>query len=82
MFIDDGIGIIRDKESAVSLTRVVREDLSNCGFIIAEEKCVWEPTQKIKWLGVIWDGEKNLVEITECRVNSTLNLLLEVKSVF
>ena len=33
-------------------TLAVRNDLDSAGFIVNDEKLVWEPTQILNWLGI------------------------------
>lgn len=30
------------------------------GFLVAIEKCQWEPTQKLEWLGLSWKTQKKV----------------------
>jgi hypothetical protein len=43
----------------VVMTKIVvkkfRKDLVSAGFIVNDEKSVWEPIQRLEWLGFIWD---------------------------
>ena len=36
-------------------TLIVRADLTRYGFLINEEKSLWEPVQVITWLGTVFD---------------------------
>ena len=52
IFLDDGWAIVQDRESCRVKALAVRGDLYNAGFVVKEEKSVWEPTQVLDWLGI------------------------------
>jgi hypothetical protein len=45
LYLDDGIIIGKDRQEAITAVNIVRNDLINAGFIINNEKSVWNPTQ-------------------------------------
>ena len=56
----------------------VRTDLTRYGFVINEEKSLWEPVQVITCLGTIFDTYQGLISVTERRVSklkSSIDLL-------
>ena len=63
IFLEDGLegGINSMKAKINSLT--VRADLTGYGFIINEEKTLWEPVQVITWLGTVFDTYKILFRL-------------------
>ena len=40
-----------------------------CGFVINEEKSLWEPIQTISWLGIVLNSRCNRVSVTEKRIS-------------
>ncbi|XP_053379933.1 uncharacterized protein LOC123555791 isoform X1 [Mercenaria mercenaria] len=74
MFLDDGIGGNRDYETAVRSSRCVQNTIKSFGFLFADEKCQWQPTRNVVWLGHVIDMNKNLLFITEERIR-----ILEIK---
>ena len=52
MFLDDGMAGCDKEEEALEMSLTVRSDLDKLGFILAEEKCDWVPSQKAVWLGL------------------------------
>ena len=56
IFLDDGWAIVQDREICRIKARAVRADLCNAGFVVNEEKLVWEPTQVLDWLGITWNA--------------------------
>lgn len=51
MYLDDGLGGATYYEEALSTSKIIKSDLEQFGFHIAEEKCIWTPVQKLDWLG-------------------------------
>ena len=63
---------------AKSNSLTVRTNLTRYGFVINEEKSLWEPVQVITCLGTIFDTYQGLISVTERRVSklkSSINLL-------
>ena len=56
IFLDDGWAIVQDREICRIKARAVRADLCNAGFVVNEDKSVWEPTQVLDWLGITWNA--------------------------
>ena len=56
IFLDDGWAIVQDREVCRIKARAVRADLCNAGFVVNEDKSVWEPTQVLDWLGITWNA--------------------------
>ena len=52
MYLDDGLAICKDQFSAHKLSIQIKDDLTNLGFLIAEEKCNWNPNHRQSWLGL------------------------------
>ena len=51
MFLDDGLGGCSNFDDAVNLSKEIQTSLQDFGFLIAHDKCVWEPSQVVQWLG-------------------------------
>ena len=45
------------------------------GFIVADEKSVWQPTQVIEWLGLTWDVKAGTLAISDKRISKAKKLL-------
>ena len=58
MYLDDGC-------TCRLVSKKVQEDLKNVGFVVKDEKSIWEPTDRFEWLDFIWDLGKGSVEIHE-----------------
>ena len=68
MFLDDGISGCTGPDKASKLSTAVKEDLTQLGFILADEKCNWDPRGQATWLGQDWNFQKGEVRITDQRI--------------
>ena len=73
IFLDDGWAIVQDRESCRIKARAARADLCNAGFVVNEEKSVWEPTQVLDWLGITWNSALGTLKIVERRIVTIIN---------
>lgn len=64
MYLDDGWAS-DDEYPCRLVSKKVQEDLKNVGFVVKDEKSIWEPTDRFEWLDFIWDLGKGSVEIHE-----------------
>jgi hypothetical protein len=64
MYLDDGWAS-HDEYTCLLVSKKIQEDLKNAGFVVNNEKSIWEPTDRMEWLGFIWDLGKGSVEIHE-----------------
>ncbi|VDI32229.1 Hypothetical predicted protein [Mytilus galloprovincialis] len=77
--INDGLGGGKDFESCQKSSQFVKFQLQKLGFLIAHEKCVWDPCQKLKWLGFIWNTETGRIFVSPERIDKaeqTVNYIL------
>ena len=76
-FLDDGWAIVQDKlkEGCLITAQSVRRDLCNAGFVINEEKLVWEPTQVLDWLGLTWNSLLRTLKIVDRRIEKITNTI-------
>ena len=78
IFLDDGLGGGSNSIKAKINSLTVRADLTRYGFVINEEKSLWEPVQVITWLGTVFDTYQGFISVTERRVSklkSSIDLL-------
>ena len=68
MYLDDGIGGDMSVERARILSDSVRQDLASSGFTVNDDKSIWDPTQKLVFLGSILDFGEGLIQIPEFRI--------------
>ena len=50
--LDDDIVAVKGKAEATVESVKVKQDLESAGLIVNIEKCIWEPSCKIEWLGL------------------------------
>ncbi|RMX50519.1 hypothetical protein pdam_00024182, partial [Pocillopora damicornis] len=55
--------------------QTVRQDLYGAGFVVNEEKSVWEPTQILDWLGITWNSLLGTLRIVERRITKITNTI-------
>ena len=75
LFLDDGILGADSYENCQNLAKQIKQDLLDLGFLLAEEKCDWEPKQVVSWLGHVFDTSKAELHITEDRVKKALTFI-------
>ena len=68
MFLDDGIGGHKEYETAVSASDFTKQSLIQFGFLLADDKCHWEPLKRVAWLGYYLDMERNMLYILKERI--------------
>ena len=78
MYLDDGILIESDINRIKQSSYTIKSDLENSGFILATEKCIWEPQQSIEWLGYVWNTKENTIRVTDSRIEITERQLHEI----
>ena len=63
MYLDDGLCAATDYSSAVKASLLVQETLDCAGFVVHPSKCIWEPTQRLVWLGFVIDVALGQIEV-------------------
>ena len=74
--LDDGLGGGASKMKAKINRLTVHADLLKFGFVINEEKSIWEPVQIITWLGTVLDINQGFISVTEERI-SKLKVIID-----
>ena len=69
IFLDDGLGGGASKMKTKINSLTVHADLLKFGFVINEEKSIWEPVQIITWLGTVLDTNQGFISVTEQRIS-------------
>ena len=68
IFLDDGLGGGTNRIQAKINSLTVNADLLDFGFVINEDKSLWEPVLNITWLGTVLDINQGLISVTEHRI--------------
>ena len=55
-------------QTCTSNSGLISSDLSRAGLLVNDEKCVWQPTQSLTWLGLNWNGDTGTISITSKRI--------------
>ena len=69
LYLDDGWCFNVDKDQLLAQSYHIRSDLFRAGVVWSVKKCVWTPSTKIEWLGMIWDADSITLAITDRRVD-------------
>ena len=69
IYLDDGGGTEKEFSTTVNHVTTVKETLIKAGFVVNQEKSVLEPTQNLTWLGVTVDTTKNILYVSDKRIN-------------
>ena len=52
----------------VTIAKAVKSDLAKASFNSNDEKSVWEPCQKLDWLGITWDSTQGIIQAVDRRI--------------
>ncbi|VDI76235.1 Hypothetical predicted protein [Mytilus galloprovincialis] len=78
MYLDDGLSGASDLVSSKRASDYIRKSVSDFGFLIAEDKCIWYPQQNLIWIGLVWDMYLGKVQITQERVDRLLLSIVKI----
>ena len=75
VYLDDGFGLADNKNTCKMHSDLVKSDLIASGFIPNRDKCHWTPTQKLEWLGFIWNLDICKLNIPDRKKNDLIELV-------
>ncbi|XP_071160888.1 uncharacterized protein [Mytilus edulis] len=75
LYLDDGLGMDEGYKNCKDTSEFVKSSLKLAGFIVNEEKSIFEPVQCLEWLGLIWDSKDFTLKVPERRIKDTKNSL-------
>ena len=75
VYLDDGLGMEGSLEAANVASHHTRGDLYAAGFVVAEEKSVWQPVQCIDWIGITWNSKDGCIKICQKRIEKAKRLI-------
>jgi hypothetical protein len=55
-------------QTCTSNSGLISSDLSRAGLLVNDEKCVWQHTQSLTWLGLNWNGDTGTISIISKRI--------------
>lgn len=74
-YLDDILLIGRSYEKCIDNIQKTATLLQELGFIINEKESMTIPTQRCKYLGLVFDSKKMSIELTEEKIHRTIDLL-------
>lgn len=77
MYLDDG-WVCDTKDNCERISSIIQTDLARAGFLVNQEKSVWEPSPKLDWLGFEWDLSQGVISIP---FNKLANLRTKIKCI-
>ena len=77
-YLDDILVIGRSYEECIDNIQETSTLLQELGFIINEKKSVMVPSQRCKYLGLIFDSKKMSVELTKEKIHQTVDLVNKI----
>ena len=75
VYLDDGVNFEGSWEKASFAAHHMYGDLCAAGFVVNKEKSLWEPTQCLEWLGLVWNAKEGNLMIKQKRVDKALILI-------
>ena len=63
MYLDDTLVMAQTRESLKEHLSQMASVLQSLGFTLNQQKCVWEPTRRIEFLGFIVDSETQVISL-------------------
>ena len=80
VYLDDGIDMEGNPVTSEQNSRIIQSDLHLSGFLPNQDKCVWQSTQEVNWLGIQWNGLVGKITISPHRIESILQDLQKTLS--
>jgi len=74
-YLDDFLFMAPTKEKALALQALVQRDFRDLGWIWEDSKSVWEPCQRLEFLGLIIDANLGVLEVPEEKIQKTTRKL-------
>ncbi|CAC5389809.1 unnamed protein product [Mytilus coruscus] len=82
LYLDDGLGMGKNKQEASECSSFVKTSLLEAGFLINMDKSIFEPVQCLEWLGLVWDSSDFSISISDRRIDNTLTSLVDILNNF
>ena len=75
VYLDDGLAAAAGEANAIKASEIVHSTLEQAGFRANCEKSVWEPTQRLQWLGFVLDLAQGQIEVPQEKIVQLLDTL-------
>ncbi|CAC5416181.1 unnamed protein product [Mytilus coruscus] len=86
LYLDDRLGMDKNKQEASECSSFVKTSLLEAGFLINMDKSIFEPVQCLEWLDVVWiprskntkaDYISKMIDIEDCGTNKEFFKLVD-----
>lgn len=75
VYLDDGWGCSSNLDLCRENACFIKSSIEKSGFMLNNDKSIWEPVQKLEWLGLVWNANDYCLNIPDRRIDSVLNTL-------
>ena len=75
MYLDDGLCAVAGEPAAQKESQLVQDTLEKAGFIAHPSKSVWQPTQRLIWLGFVVDLALGQIEVLQDKLLTLQSIL-------
>jgi len=79
VYLDDGIIAVKGEAEAKAERMAVKRDLELAGLVINVEKCAWEPSHQMEWLGFCIDLTLGEFSVPAQKISALKAKLLEIR---
>ncbi|CAC5394903.1 unnamed protein product [Mytilus coruscus] len=76
LYLDDGLGMGKNKQEASECSSFVKTSLLEAGFLINMDKSIFEPVQCSEWLGLVWDSSDFSISISDRRIDNKYTYII------
>ena len=73
--VDDGLCATKGQQAAEQASQLVQVTLERAGFVAHSTKSIWQPTQRLEWLGFVVDVALGQIEIPQEKIAALQTLL-------
>lgn len=80
IYIDDGLVISPNLSSALANLNLVRDTIARSGFVPSKTKCVWQPSNRIQYLGLVIDSITEQFFVPQSKIDKLLLCIDRISS--
>ena len=79
MYLDDGFACANCSANMLAVTKKIKGDLIDSGFVPKNEKSQWDPVQNLEFLGIEIDTKSNKLSVPKRRIDKAFSTIQKVK---
>ena len=79
MYLDYGFACANCSADMLAVTKKIKGDLIDSGFVPKNEKSQWDPVQNLEFLGIEIDTKSNKLSVPKRRIDKALSTIQKVK---